>query len=138
MRSNISPSGHPVSENRRSRSILPLVSASRMLLLARTGRTDMGEGGAFLGICAFTLKIKPSKNPKGKKKKSQAGSCIRALLTRIVNVLGIIKQSHVRYDTSLHAFMSASVCSCTSEAVDRAVDMGDNQSCKREQTRRAE
>lgn len=34
-----------------------------------------GEGGggakrekAFLGICAFTLKIKPSKNPVGKKK----------------------------------------------------------------------
>lgn len=63
---------------------------------------------AFLGICAFTLKIKPSKNPVGKKK-AQAGSCIGVLLTRIVNVLGIKKQSRVQYDTSLHAFMSASV-----------------------------
>lgn len=62
----------------------------------------------FLGICAFTLKIKPSKNPVGKKK-AQAGSCIGVLLTRIVNVLGIKKQSRVQYDTSLHAFMSASV-----------------------------
>lgn len=87
---------------------------------------------AFLGICAFTLKIKPSKNPVGKKT-AQAGSCIGVLLTRIVNVLGIKKQSRVQYDTSLHAFMSASVLPCTSEAVDRAVDTGDNQSCKREQ-----
>lgn len=95
-----------------------------MLLLAWTSRTnsesDGGERGAgrergaekkkkaFLGICAFTLKIKPSKNPVGKKK-AQAGSCIGVLLTRIVNVLGIKKQSCVQYDTSLHAFMSASV-----------------------------
>lgn len=75
----------------------------------------MGEKGAggkeekgFLGICAFTLKIKPSKYP-AEKKKAQAGSCIGLLLTRIVNVLGIKKQSLVQYDTSLHAFMSASV-----------------------------
>lgn len=72
-----------------------------------------GEGAerekGFLGICAFTLKIKPSKNPVWKKKKTQAGSCIGVLLTRIVNVLGIKKQSRVQYDTSLHAFMSASV-----------------------------
>lgn len=59
------------------------------------------------GICAFTLKIKPSKNPVGEKK-AQAGSCIGALLTRIVNVPGIKKQSCVQYDTSLHAFMSVS------------------------------
>lgn len=30
-------------------------------------------------------------------------------MTRIVNVLGIKKQSRVQYDTSLHAFMRASV-----------------------------
>lgn len=82
--------------------------------MCREGEVE-GEGGggaerekAFLGICAFTLKIKPSKNPVGKKK-AQAGSCIGVLLTRIVNVLGIKKQSCVQYDTSLHAFMSPSV-----------------------------
>lgn len=106
----------------RWRSVPLIVSASRMLLLAWTtktqterGRAVCGEWGGrkrrkkpFLGICAFTLKIKPSKNPVGKKK-AQAGSCIGVLLTRIVNVLGIKKQSRVQYDTSLHAFMSASV-----------------------------
>lgn len=61
---------------------------------------------AIPGICAYTLKIKPSKNPI--EKKAQAGSCIGFLLTRIVNVPGIKKQSHVQYDTSLHSFMSAS------------------------------
>lgn len=62
----------------------------------------------FPGICAFTLKIKPSKNPV-REKKAQAGSCIGVLLTRIVNVPGIKKQSCVQYDTSPHAFMSPSV-----------------------------
>lgn len=64
---------------------------------------------AFPGICAFTLKIKPSKNPAGEKK-AQAGSCIGVLLTRIVNVAGIKKQSCIQYDTSPHAFTSPSVC----------------------------
>lgn len=103
--------------NRRRRGVLLLVPASRVLLLARTRRTNTeklgGGGGAerengFLGICAFTLKIKPSKNPV-RGGKAQGGSCIGVLLTRIVNVLGIKKQSRVQCDTSPHAFMSASV-----------------------------
>lgn len=115
-------SSHSVLRNR-WRSVPLIVSASCMLLLAWTSRTNTEserQGGArrgghkekkkkpFPGICAFTLKIKPSKNPIGKKK-AQAGSCIGVLLTRIVNVVGIKKQSRVQYDTSLHAFMSASV-----------------------------
>lgn len=96
-------------------------STSCMLLLAWTSRTTACAcvracvcGGTerkkkgFPGICAFTLKIKPSKNPV-REKKAQAGSCIGVLLTRIVNVPGIKKQSCVQYDTSPHAFMSPSV-----------------------------
>lgn len=72
------------------------------------GGTERGGKKGFPGICAFTLKIKPSKNPVGKKKLKLA-VVIGALLTRIVNVPGIKKQSCVQYDTSPHAFMSPSV-----------------------------